>query len=53
MVESVPVNYARALGIPVVFANKSGPWESTFLGSSLMVLKAGFCGQSQIVDADG
>lgn len=53
MITSIPVSYARALGVPVVFANKSGPWRSTFLGCKAMTFQAGFCGQSQIVDCDG
>lgn len=53
LLASTPVCYARHLGVPVVLANKSGPWRSTFLGSSLIVFEGGFCGLSQIVDADG
>ena len=44
---------AAALGVPVVMANKSGPFRSSFLGSELMLFQAPFPGCSSIVDADG
>ena len=49
----LPRRTAAALGVPVVMANKSGPFRSSFLGSELMVFQAPFPGYSSIVDADG
>ena len=34
---AMPRRYALALGIPVVLANKSGPWTSTFLGAFALI----------------
>lgn len=46
--------YASLLGVPVVLANKSGPWESPIPGPQLLNLKGScFPGLSTIVDSDG
>jgi N-carbamoylputrescine amidase len=49
----LPPRTAAALRVPVVMANKSGPWRSSFLGSRLMLFEAGFPGLSTIVDGGG
>jgi N-carbamoylputrescine amidase len=46
--------YVSLLGVPVVLANKCGPWDSPIPGPPLVSLK-GFCfpGLSTIIDSDG
>ncbi len=46
--------YASLFGVPVVLADKCGPWQSTIPGLKLVdVAGAVFPGQSVIVDSDG
>lgn len=46
--------YASLFGVPVVLANKCGPWQSTIPGAKLVdVAGSFFPGQSVIVDSDG
>ena len=52
-VAALPRRYAQALGIPVVFCNKSGPFSASLLGVPSFSLRAPFLGLSSIVDADG
>lgn len=48
-----PAAYARALGVPVVFVNKSGPCVYALPGLPSATFSAGFMGGSQVVDSDG
>jgi len=45
--------YARQLGIPVVMANKCGPWVSPLPGLPFHTESSNFPGLSSIVDSDG
>ena len=46
--------YASLLGVPVVLANKCGPWESPIPGPQVVKLTgAAFPGLSVIIDSDG
>ena len=46
-------HYARALGIPAVLINKSGPWKTPVLGLPLLTQDSAFPGLSTICDSDG
>src|SRR4030066_473425 len=52
--QMIPTLYASLLGVPVVLANKCGPWESPVPGPQL-VKTTGSCfpGLSAIVNSDG
>lgn len=50
---SLPGFYAGALGVPVVLANKSGPWTSPLPGLPFMTQRSRFPGLSAIADGDG
>jgi N-carbamoylputrescine amidase len=50
---AVAVECAQALGVPVVFANKSGAWSSPLPGVPGAWQDSSFPGLSAIVDADG
>jgi len=54
ILEAIPTLYASFLGVPVVLANKCGPWESPVPGPQL-VKTTGSCfpGLSAIVNSDG
>jgi N-carbamoylputrescine amidase len=45
--------YARMLGIPAVFVNKVGPWESPLPGIPFYRERSRFMGQSTIADSGG
>ncbi len=46
--------YASLLGVPILLANKCGPWESPIPGPQLVKTTGGsFPGHSTIVDSDG
>ncbi|MFH1887959.1 MAG: carbon-nitrogen hydrolase family protein [Pseudomonadota bacterium] len=53
LLASTPGNLARALGIPALFVNKCGPWQSPLPFFPLFPQKSRFPGRSVIVDADG
>lgn len=50
---SLPGFYAGALGVPVVLANKCGPWTSPLPGLPFMTQRSRFPGLSAIADAHG
>jgi len=49
----LPAFYARSLGVPVVFVNKSGPFRSPTPGLPFYPQNSSFPGDSAIVDSDG
>lgn len=53
--QGLPVLYAKALGVPVVFANQVGPFGrvSGLIGSAMTRLNLRLLGLSRIVDCDG
>lgn len=52
--EKIAPLYASMLGVPVVLANKCGPWESSIPGPQLVkVAGSVFPGLSVIIDSDG
>ncbi len=51
--ERIAPLYASLLGVPVVLANKCGPWESPIPGPQLVKLSgSAFTGRSMIIDSD-
>lgn len=51
--KNVAFHYAKILGVPTVFANKSGPWNTTLPGLPLVTQHSSFPGFTNIVDSDG
>ena len=45
--------YARMLGIPAIFVNKTGPWESPLPGIPFAAQRSRFYGRTSIADSDG
>ncbi len=45
--------YARMLGVPAIFVNKTGPWESPLPGIPFVTEISRFPGLSSIADLDG
>lgn len=52
-VKELALRYARMLGVPVVMANKCGPWVSPMPGIPFPVQHSSFPGLSAVVDSDG
>ena len=52
-VKDLAVRYARMLGVPVVMANKCGPWVSPMPGNPFPVQRSSFPGLSTVADSDG
>lgn len=50
---TVPAHYASLFGVPVVLANKSGPWRVRLPGLPRPAKPGRFPGLSTIVDSDG
>jgi len=52
-VKELSLRYARMLGLPVVMANKCGPWVSPMPGIPFHVERSSFPGLSAVADSDG
>lgn len=52
VLESLAPTYAQALGVPVAYINKSGPFESPVPGMPFYKQRSHFPGESTIVDSD-
>jgi N-carbamoylputrescine amidase len=53
VLREVPLHYARLLGVPVVYVNKSGRFRSPTPGLPFYRQDSFFPGESAIVDSDG
>jgi N-carbamoylputrescine amidase len=53
VLEKLPTYYARALGVPVIYVNKSGRFKSTVPGMPFYPQDSSFPGLSTIADSDG
>lgn len=53
IIHRTPRRYAVGLGVPVVMANKCGPFVSPLPGLGGIPYRAPFCGGSAVVDSDG
>jgi N-carbamoylputrescine amidase len=53
VLHDLPEHHARALGVPVVYANKSGVFKSPTPGLFFYEQDSSFPGESAVVDSDG
>lgn len=55
VLERTPAHYARLLGVPVLYANKCGPWSTPLplLPGRLLAQDSAFPGRSCVIDGDG
>lgn len=53
VLRDLPESYAKMLGVPVVFANKAGPWSTPLPGIPFVRQESRFPGLSAIADSDG